>query len=124
VYSSVAPDGAILRIRQSDGTVQQVCPLSVKTAISVWGVNPATWLGSEAWAHVCTDRNCLLCKVSAQELPLSGLVPWMLTFGPDGALYVSTDDQYDTESTYGDPAEYLTTGSVLRVDVLPNGAFQ
>jgi hypothetical protein len=52
---------------------------------------------------------------------LLDLVPWMLVFGPDGALYVSVDKQYEAATSYGNPAEYDSTGCVLRVNVLPDG---
>lgn len=57
----------------------------------------------------------------SQVLDLGDLVPWMLAIGPDGALYVTVDIQYEAQSSYGNPAEYGSTGSILRVELLPDG---
>lgn len=64
--------------------------------------------------QVCTDATFV------QVLDFGDLVPWMLAIGPDGALYVTVDNQYHAES-YGTPDEYNETSSVLRVELLPDG---
>ncbi len=56
-----------------------------------------------------------------QVFPLETLVPWMLAVGPDGALYVSVDQQYEAASSYGNPQEYNVTGAVIRIELLADG---
>lgn len=56
-----------------------------------------------------------------QNFELGTLVPWMLAVGPDGALYVSVDQQYEAASSYGNPSEYDETGAVLRIELLADG---
>jgi len=54
-------------------------------------------------------------------LALGELVPWQLTQGPDGALYVATDRPYPLAKSYGNPAEFNVTGSVLIIEMAPDG---
>lgn len=75
-------------------------------------------------ANVADEGSVLRIRRSGttqQVFSLVTLVPWMLAIGPDGALYVSVDQQYEAASSYGNPQEYDVTGAVFRIELLADG---